>query len=129
MQVRVLPFGILKDWLGGSTLELPEDGTVRTLLDQLTAQRATIPASTWSSIAVSVNHEYAHPAHVLSEGDEVGLLPPVSGGSGAVPQPESYTGQIAIVREPIDAAPLLAAAKHGQDGAVVVFDGIVRNNT
>jgi MoaE-MoaD fusion protein len=126
MQVRVLPFGILKDWLGASTLELPEGATVAALLDQLASGRAPVPPSTWGSIAVSVNHEYAQPAHVLREGDEVGLLPPVSGGSDA---DESGIGQIAIVREVIEADKLVAAAKHGSDGAVVVFDGIVRDNT
>jgi molybdopterin synthase catalytic subunit len=74
---------------------------------------------------VSVNHEYAQPAQILREGDEVGLLPPVSGGSDR----EDDTGRIAIIRDVIDAEKLVAAAKHGSDGAVVVFDGIVRNNT
>ena len=36
---------------------------------------------------------------------------------------------MALTREVIDAEKLVAAAKHGEDGAVVVFDGIVRNNT
>jgi molybdopterin synthase catalytic subunit len=125
MRIRVLPFGILKDWLSASTLELPDGATVAALLDRLAAQRSPVPASTWASIAVSVNHEYAQPAHVLSEGDEVGLLPPVSGGSDR----EEETGHVAIVRDVIEADRLVAAAKHGSDGAVVVFDGIVRNNT
>lgn len=125
MQVRVLPFGILKDWLGASTLDLPEGATVAALLDELASHPAPIPRSTWASIAVSVNHEYAKPAQILREGDEVGLLPPVSGGN----VDESDKGSIAIVREAIDAAPLVAAGKHGSDGAVVVFDGVVRNNT
>jgi molybdopterin synthase catalytic subunit len=38
-------------------------------------------------------------------------------------------GVVALVTEPIDAALLVAAIKQGEDGAVVVFDGIVRNNT
>jgi len=126
MQVRVLPFGILKDWLGASTLELPEGATVAALLDQLASGRAPVPPSTWSSIAVSVNHEYAQPAHVLSDGDEVGLLPPVSGGSGA---DEPGIGRIAIVRDAIDTEKLVTAAKRGSDGAVIIFDGIVRDNT
>jgi molybdopterin synthase catalytic subunit len=125
MQVRVLPFGILKDWLGASTLELPDGATVAALLDRLASAPAAVPASTWASIAVSVNHEYAQPAHVLSEGDEVGLLPPVSGGSDR----EGETGRVAIVHEVIEADRLVDAAKCGSDGAVVVFDGIVRNNT
>lgn len=122
MKVRILPFGILKDWLGAATLDVPEGATVGALLDQLASDRAPVPASTWASIAVSVNHEYAQPAHILREGDEVGLLPPVSGGS-------DDAGHVAIVREPIDANKLTAQARQGSDGALVVFDGIVRDNT
>ena len=53
----------------------------RVLLERL---RATMPAGAGAeilgSIAVSVNAEYAQAAHILHDGDEVGLLPPVSGG-------------------------------------------------
>jgi len=127
MRVHILPFGILKDWLGASTLELPEGATVGALLDHLSAVRTPVPASTWTSIAVSVNQEYARPAHVLSDGDEVGLLPPVSGGSAAPEQPS--TGVVFLTRDVIEAEKLVSDAKHGEDGAVVVFDGIVRNHT
>ncbi len=126
MQVHILPFGILKDWLGVSTLELPEGATVGALLDRLAARGNAVPAGTWSSIAVSVNHEYVGAGQVLREGDEVGLLPPVSGGADNEAADES---RIALVREVIDTGPLVAAAKHSSDGAVVVFDGIVRDNT
>jgi molybdopterin synthase catalytic subunit len=129
MLVRILPFGILKDWLGATTLDVPEGATVRVLLDHLAAGRGRVPASTWASIAVSVNHEYAQPAHILREGDEVGLLPPVSGGMDGDSGHSGDGGRIELVRDPIDAASLIAAAKHGSDGAVVVFDGIVRNNS
>jgi molybdopterin synthase catalytic subunit len=127
MQVKILPFGVLKDWLGSTTMELPEGATVARLLDQiahLAANDARIPANTWASIAVSVNAEYARPAHILSDGDEVGLLPPVSGGIVA-----DNSLVIALTRDPIDAHKLVSSAKEGEDGAVVVFDGIVRNNT
>jgi MoaE-MoaD fusion protein len=126
MQVHILPFGILKDWLDGSTLELPDGATVGVLLDRLAMQRDGIPAGTWSSIAVSVNHEYAGAGKMLREGDEVGLLPPVSGGADDEAAGE---GRIALVRDVIDAVSLVNAAKDGSDGAVVVFDGIVRDNT
>ncbi|HWG21933.1 MAG TPA: molybdenum cofactor biosynthesis protein MoaE [Terracidiphilus sp.] len=129
MQVRILPFGVLRDWLGASTLELPEGATVGGLLERLSADRSPIPAATWASIAVSVNQEYAQPAHILREGDEVGLLPPVSGGTDATTSNQNDIGRIAIVRDPIQAGPLVAAARRGEDGAVVVFDGIVRNNS
>jgi molybdopterin synthase catalytic subunit len=134
MQVRVLPFGVLKDWLGAAaaTVELPEGATVAELLRRLSERR---PAGLLRGIAVSVNAEYATGAQALREGDEVGLLPPVSG--GGTPRPADLPDEIAakpaavaaLTREPIDAEKLVAAAKRGEDGAVVVFDGIVRNNT
>jgi MoaE-MoaD fusion protein len=130
IHVRVLCFGVLKDWLGApaATLELPEGATVATLVQQL---RARPSADALHGIAVSVNAEYANSAHVLADGDEVGLLPPVSGGTArAVNDQEVELAQTtALTREPIDADQLIAAAKRGEDGAVVVFDGIVRNNT
>lgn len=125
MHVRLLTFGILKDWLtSGSTIELPEGTTVSALLSRLAAERRPVPAATWASIAVSVNSEYAQAAHILRDGDEVGLLPPVSGGIVA---DDSLV--VALTRDPIDADHLVRHAKQGEDGAVVVFDGIVRNNT
>jgi molybdopterin synthase catalytic subunit len=122
IQVRVLCFGGLKDWFGGaaSMVELAEGATVAALLERLSADR---PANVLQGIAVSVNAEYAGKDQVLHEGDEVGLLPPVSGGVAD----EGET--IALTRERIDADQIVAAAKKGEDGAVVVFDGIVRNNT
>jgi molybdopterin synthase catalytic subunit/molybdopterin converting factor small subunit len=137
MQVRVLPFGVLKDWLGSSasTIELPDGATVAELLERLgSSQSASLPAQALRGIAVSVNAEYATAAAVLREGDEVGLLPPVSGGAGqpaaaSAPIDELQPSAAALTREPIDAESLIAAAKQGEDGAVVVFDGIVRNNS
>src|ERR1035441_6219289 len=136
MQIRVLPFGVLKDWLGSSaaTVELPEGATVAELLERLsTGQAAPQPAHLLRGIAVSVNDEFASATQVLRAGDEVGLLPPVSGGvaraaGGGDGQSEDRQAA-ALTREPIDAERLIAAAKSREDGAVVVFDGIVRNNS
>jgi molybdopterin synthase catalytic subunit len=132
MQVRVLPFGTLKDWLGQSvaTVELPPGATVADLLRQLCASRSE---EALRGVAVSVNAEYVTQRHVvLCEGDEVGLLPPVSGGKTPFP-PDPMAADpapaVALTRELIAAERLIAAAKQGEDGAVVVFDGIVRNHT
>src|ERR1700722_1525404 len=132
MHVRVLCFGVLKDWLGAAaaTIELPEGAAVAALLDSLRERRSS---GLLQGIAVSVNAQFATAAQVLCEGDEVGLLPPVSG--GAVPLPRvsemAFGGQdsIALTSAPIDAEGLVPAIKQGEDGAVVVFDGIVRNHT
>jgi molybdopterin synthase catalytic subunit/molybdopterin converting factor small subunit len=132
MRVRVLPFGILKDWLGAAatTLELPEGACVGDLLDRVGELQNAAPAL--RGIAVSVNAEYATASHLLSEGDEVGLLPPVSGGADSTSgesNPETSPIVVALTREVIDTERLVSNAKHGEDGAVVVFDGIVRDNT
>jgi molybdopterin synthase catalytic subunit/molybdopterin converting factor small subunit len=129
MQVRVLPFGILKESLGSDpfAFDLPSGATVADLLARLGVQA---PAVESLRIAVSVNAEYADRTAVLAEKDEVGLLPPVSGGSGAgslIQKEKEPTAQ--LTREPILADPLVSAAKQGEDGAVVVFDGIVRNHS
>jgi len=128
MRVRVIPFGVLKDWLGAApvTVELREGASVGDLLAELAVRTTATPLR---GIAVSVNAEYATAAHLLHEGDEVGLLPPVSGGSSAPGAMADEEAGIALVREPIAAEKLVASAKSGADGAVVVFDGIVRDNT
>lgn len=124
MRVRVLPFGVLKDWLGATatTMELPEGASVGDLLDHVGKLKNAAPAL--RGIAVSVNAEYATANHLLRDGDEVGLLPPVSGGADV---PSSST--VFLTREVIAAEKLVTEAKAGADGAVVIFDGIVRNHT
>ncbi len=129
MHVRVLPFGILKESFGSDlfALDLPAGATVADLLTRLGVQA---PAVESLRIAVSVNAEYADRNQILSDNDEVGLLPPVSGGSG--PHALIQKGKqptVELTREPIPAEALVSAAKRGEDGAVVVFDGIVRNNS
>lgn len=134
MQVRVIPFGILKDQLGSPArpVELPEGARVNELLQHLSDGA---PEAVLKGIAVSVNAEYATATHVLHDGDEVGLLPPVSGGcaeparASADPAPDKGCEFTALTREPFDAQALIAAAKRPEDGAVVVFDGIVRDNS
>jgi molybdopterin synthase catalytic subunit len=121
MQVRVLVFGVLKDLLPGHAdlVSLPDGSSVHDLLQQLrpTSENDRL----WQSIAVAVNREYVPSDRTLSEGDEVALLPPVSGGTD--------TSRVELTRNPIDASQIVSALKQGEDGAVVVFDGIVRNHT
>ena len=121
MRVRVLFFGVLKDLAGrtGELLELPEGAVVREVLSHYLSEvprmREALP-----SIAVAVNQEYAGAETVLRSDDEVALLPPVSGGLGKA---------ASIVRDTIDTQRVLARIKRGEDGAAVVFEGVVRNQT
>ena len=134
MQVRVLPFGVSKDWLGAAatTVELPDGSSVADLLSHLSA-RVAGRGELLRGIAISVNAEYANAGQVLREGDEVGLLPPVSGGSDGPDlsflSAPGCTGATSLHRQTIDSPSIIAAIKRGEDGAVAVFDGIVRDNT
>lgn len=126
MRVRVLYFGVLKDLLGseGETLEVSEDARAEEVL-LLLRERTSNLSGVWSSLAVAVNREYAGRATVLREGDEIALLPPVSGGCG-----ERVRGmRIEITDAAIETEAIVAEIKAGADGAVCVFDGIVRDNT
>jgi len=135
MRVQVLYFGVLKERFGaaGEAVQLADGATVGDLVRELQARTSNPAMSSalsgadsdsslrlWQSLAIAVNREYAALDTVLREGDEVALLPPVSGGSGE---------RIAIVDAVIDAEAMVRAIKAGGDGAVCVFDGIVRDNT
>jgi molybdopterin synthase catalytic subunit len=127
MRVQLLPFGILKEHIGTESLELPSDATVADLLSRLDGSLADSPAARQllPRIAVSINAEYAQRNSPLKEGDQVGLLPPVSGGVDGTPSAITTY----LTRDVIPALQLLKEIKRGSDGAVAIFDGIVRDNT
>ena len=126
MQVRVLFFGQLKDIFhqDSQNLDLAAGATVADLVSKCRQiallHQYTQPGDIWKSLAVAVNHEYAGLSESLKDGDEVALLPPVSGGS---------VDRVVLTREVIATDAIVAELKQGEDGALVVFDGIVRNNT
>ena len=127
MKIGVLFFGALKDLVGRAsvTVDLPEGARVRDVLCHYARAAPRFEAMA-SSLAISVNQEYSGLDRVLHEGDEVGLLPPVSGGlaeDGKVP------GEVRIVRARIDAHAVLGRLKQSADGAAVIFEGVVRDNS
>jgi len=124
MRVRVLFFGMLRDSVGKSfeVVELQSGASVRELLAHCESRFAAL-RSVLPSVALAVNQQYAGPDTILQPDDEVALLPPVSGGSADSPH------HVSIVREPIDSANVLTRLKRGEDGAAVVFEGVVRNQT
>jgi molybdopterin synthase catalytic subunit len=127
MRVQLLPFGIFKDFLEAGPFEVPGEATVGDLLDMLRVEMRenSRVSDLLPRIAVSVNAEYSEASQTLHEGDQVGLLPPVSGGNiDAAERVVTY-----LTRERIDAQALVEQMKQGSDGAVTVFDGIVRDNT
>ena len=81
MRVRVLYFGMLKDLLEceREEVELPDGSAAEALIHRV-AVRGQAAAAISKTLAVAVNREYARASAVLHDGDEVALLPPVSGG-------------------------------------------------
>lgn len=131
MQVRILFFGMLKDLAGltADVLELREGATVADVLAHYQAQVPTLKGFL-PSVAIAVNQEYASREMKLRANDEVGLLPPVSGGGETQPQQSALRRRCAfLVREKIDTAGTLGAIKHPEDGAAVFFEGVVRNHS
>jgi molybdopterin converting factor subunit 1 len=120
MRVRVVYLGMLKEAAGRpqDDFDLPDQATLATLVDAC-EQRVPAIADFRKILAYSINYEYARLDQPLNNGDEVALLPPVSGGAR----------RCQIVRDAIDPVAILAGFKHPQDGAISIFDGIVRNNT
>ncbi len=129
MQVRVLFFGMLKDMTGRSSdlLTLPGHATLGDVFIHYAEIDPKIRALA-PSIAISINQEFAEPDSQLKEGDEIAFLPPVSGG-WADHKPVQQRHYCAIVRQKIDAEDVLAKLKQPADGAAVVFEGVVRDNT
>src|SRR5579863_5374582 len=126
MRVRVLFFGMLKDMAGKpvEVIDMPDGATVRDVLTRYASQVPRLKESL-PSLALAVNQQYAAPDTILNPGDEVALLPPVSGGAAQA----AGRRYARIVREVINSQGVVAGLKRGEDGAVLVFEGIVRNQT
>jgi len=135
MTVKVLFFGLLKDVVGRSedAAELPDGATMGTLFERYASQYPRLREMS-DSIALARNHEFTGLDVVLSDGDEVALMPPVSGGSngasGWLAETADENGSFyALTREPIDSLALAGRITTGADGAVITFEGVVRNNS
>ena len=128
MKIGVLFFGVLKEVIGRSseTVDLPEGARVREVLFHYAREAPRFKAMV-PSLAISVNQEYSGADRALCDGDEVGLLPPVSGGSAE--GRSELPGEVKIVHERIDTEAVVGRLKQPSDGAAVIFDGVVRDNT
>jgi molybdopterin synthase catalytic subunit len=133
VRVKVLFFGMLKDIVGRSEEQIEVADGAR-LESVFTCYARQFPRLTdlKESIVLARNQEFCHPSAAIAEGDEIAFLPPVSGGSSR------YTHQIhdaetgcffALTRQAIDTPGIARQLLRGEDGALVDFEGVVRNNT
>lgn len=125
MRVRVLFFGQLKEITGVAQEEtdLSDGARVEDLFERY-GRRFPKLADFRQSIAASVNQEYAPWRSPLTNGDEVAFLPPVSGGQQAAVAEDIFQ----LVRHQVRPNEIVESLKAPEDGALVVFDGFVRNN-
>ena len=80
MQVKIALFGITKEIIGSAKLNYPlgEQTSVKGLISSLTSSYPAL--GNLNSLLVAVNDEYATPEQLLTEQDEIALIPPVCGG-------------------------------------------------
>jgi molybdopterin synthase catalytic subunit/molybdopterin converting factor small subunit len=120
MKIRLLAFASAGDALGTGEmeLELPEGSRLADLRERLDRDHPGL-GPLWPRLAVAVDGRIAPPDTPLSDGVEVALLPPVSGGS---------EDRADLVDGPIDAERVVAGVAGSGRGAVVVFHGTVRDH-
>lgn len=123
MTLTVQLFAGLKDAAGTSQIQV-EVAAGGTVADLLQAVAGGYPGmARWvPHIRVAVNQEYVKTDSAVSEGDEVALIPPVSGGAAQVAVVDRAIGLDEVVN------PVLAASG-GAAGAVCTFLGVVRSNS
>src|SRR5262245_7288447 len=124
VRITALLFGQAREWAGSSSIDLDVEApaTVESAYAVLKSRHPKL-AEMERSLLFAVNEEYASLSQPLLDGDRLAVLPPVSGG-----EPERRD-IFEITREPIDIAGLRSRLLEGDSGAVVVFDGVARNNT
>jgi MoaE-MoaD fusion protein len=132
VQIRVLFFGVVRDVVGRAeeTADLPDGATLDHVFESY-AQRFPRVREMSRSLVLACNAQFAPRATLLKHNDEVAFLPPVSGGAGPFTHfTETPEGHLfALTSEPISSRDLAARLLRGEDGAVVHFEGVVRNNT
>jgi len=129
--IKVLFFGPLRDIVGTAEerRELPSPATLGGVFHAY-AERFPRLGELQRSIVLARNREFCDAVAPLVDGDEIAFLPPVSGGAGGLRQEITESGGnfFALTRDPIDSRPLVSRTRQDVDGAVVMFECLVRNN-
>jgi MoaE-MoaD fusion protein len=104
-------------------LDLPEGGTVEAAWSAVVDRHPQL-AQYRPFTLFAVGHDYVEPDHRLKPGDELSLFPPVSGGSASDP-----VDVFAVVEHPLSPDDIAARVDDPAAGGVVIFSGVVRNET
>jgi molybdopterin synthase catalytic subunit len=121
MRVYVRLFAILKERAGSDRIEIEIAGDSATLSELREAIAALYPALApiLPRVRIALNEEFAVEGDRVKEKDDIALIPPVSGGSGA----------FAIERAPLELDRAVREVAHPGAGAIATFSGTVRDQT
>lgn len=78
--MKVLAFGIVKEIVGGASITVSPDGNVSVEAMKANLEQQYPRLKQLSSFMIAVNGEYAKAGTIIKPGDEVAIIPPVSGG-------------------------------------------------
>ncbi|HET7454216.1 MAG TPA: molybdenum cofactor biosynthesis protein MoaE [Solirubrobacterales bacterium] len=123
LQVRL--FAVLRERAGRDSLEIEvaEGATVAEALRALAGESEPLGAALEAMpVVMAVNRSYVGTETTLSPGDELALIPPVSGGAGE--HPRLHAG---VTGEPLSADRLNALVATDHTGAIVTFQGTTRD--
>jgi MoaE-MoaD fusion protein len=124
-EVRLLYFAAARDLTGcaSESLALPSESVTLEELREYLAQRHARLAPLLARMRFAINDDL-HGGHThVRAGDEVAVLPPVAGGSGA-----DERVSFALCDEPLSLDRALAAVQHPSAGGIVIFLGVVRDH-
>jgi molybdopterin synthase catalytic subunit len=121
MTVRIRLFAILRERAGRDSveLELDDGATVAEALDALAEVPGLSEVIGRLPVTMAVNRDYADAATPLAAGDELALIPPVSGGADDV--------HVAITTEPLSPGTVTGLVGRPAAGAIVTFQGTTRD--
>lgn len=122
MRVKVLYFAVLRERRGASseTIELPANGDVAMALAIIAKQHPEV-APLLPRAQVAVNQVVVVATKVLTDGDELALIPPVSGGAGT-------PKRIAVRDQALSLDDVIDAVVGAERGGLVTFTGMVRRH-
>jgi molybdopterin converting factor subunit 1 len=122
MQVSVRLFAVLRERAGRDSVELAlaDGATVADALEALRVEAGLDELLARLPVRMAVNRDYASLETKLAQGDELALVPPVSGGA-------HRAAHARVTEEPLSVEAVSAAVRRPAAGAVVVFQGTTRD--
>jgi molybdopterin synthase catalytic subunit len=125
MRIKLRYFAMAREILGkgAEEREVKSGATAGSVFDELIAEASRLGAMK-GTVLLMVNQEYVKPEHTLSDGDELALIPPVSGGASDAPP----AGRFVVTEAVLDPRAVEALVESPAAGAIVTFTGTVRNH-